>query len=153
MRRTPPGNALLSREDFAAAVMRRSGNRCVLCGAPAVDAHHILERKLWPDGGYYLDNGAAVCATCHLECEHTRVSVERVREAAGIAGELLLPPGFVAGVQIDKWGNTVREDGLLEWGPLEHHAGARRALAAGGKLGLFVPRGTALSCTALREHR
>ena len=41
----------------------RAHGRCVLCDAVAVDAHHVLDRKLYPDGGYYLGNGAAVCST------------------------------------------------------------------------------------------
>ena len=133
---SPP--ALLDREAFARAVFARSGGKCVLCAAPAVDAHHILERKLFPDGGYYLDNGAAVCAACHLDCEHTRVSVETVCEAAGIT-RLVLPPGFDPSVRYDKWGNRFVEHGLREAGPLEHDTGMRRALAAGGVLGTLVP--------------
>lgn len=139
--RTPVPGLLLGRDAFAVAVLARSGGRCVLCREPAVDAHHILERKLWPDGGYYLANGAAVCARCHWRCETTEVSVAEVRRAAGI-DLVLVPPGFTPGDEIDKWGNRVRTDGMREWGPLEMEPGARRALAAGGFLGLMLPAGT-----------
>ncbi len=44
---------LLTRAAFRAAVFARDGGRCVICGAVAVDPHHILDRALWPDGGYY----------------------------------------------------------------------------------------------------
>ncbi len=131
---------LLSREAFHDEVFRRSTGRCVFCGAPAADAHHILERKLFPDGGYYVENGAAVCEKDHWRCETGELSPEDVRSAAGIL-EALLPPGFPPGAVIDKWGNTVRADGLLEPGPLFGDIGARRALAAGGRLGQFVPKG------------
>ena len=30
------------------------------CQAAAIDAHHIIDRKLWADGGYFIDNGAAL---------------------------------------------------------------------------------------------
>ena len=46
----PPDTQLLSRTDFDALVKHRSHGRCVLCGVPAVDAHHVLDRKLYPDG-------------------------------------------------------------------------------------------------------
>lgn len=139
--RPPAPGILLDREAFAAAVLARSGDRCVLCPAPAADAHHILDRKLWSDGGYYLANGAAVCARCHWRCETTEVGVEEVRRATGI-NQVLVPPGFTSGDELDKWGNRVRPDGMRAWGPLEMDAGARRALAAGGFLGLMLPAGT-----------
>lgn len=131
-------NTLLSREAFKHAVFERAHGRCVFCGQPAVDAHHILERKLWPDGGYYLANGAAVCEAHHLDCETTRLSVEAVRQAAGIA-VIWLPPGFLSEVIYDKWGNRQRSDGTWAAGPLFEDVGARRALAQGGRLGEIWP--------------
>lgn len=129
---------LLSRSDFKDQVFARSKGLCVLCGAPAVDAHHILDRKLYPDGGYYLSNGAAVCAPCHLDCEHTRVSVEQVRQAAGIPNPVL-PPGLDPTALYDKWGNRLWPSGLRSAGPLASDDGMRRALAAGGVLGFLMP--------------
>ncbi len=51
----------MTRDDFRNAVFARDNHRCVICGEPAKDAHHILERRLFPDGGYYLNNGASLC--------------------------------------------------------------------------------------------
>lgn len=133
----PSTPILLTREAFARLVLARSNGRCVLCGDPAVDAHHVLDRKLYPDGGYYLGNGAAVCAPCHLACEHTRVSVQDVRQAAGITHPVL-PPTLEPGVDYDKWGNRLLEHGLRHAGPLAGDTGMRRALAAGGVLGTLV---------------
>jgi hypothetical protein len=132
---------LLSRDEFKKEVFRRSGGQCVFCAMPAVDPHHILERKLFNDGGYYLSNGASVCADHHWQCETTVLSVEAVRTAAGISAPML-PQGFSPDLVYDKWGNIVRPDGLLEPGALFGDTGARKALSAGGKLGLFVPPGT-----------
>ncbi len=134
-------NGLLSREAFHAQVFARSAGRCVMCAAPAVDAHHILERKLFADGGLYLDNGAAVCEAHHWACETTQLSVCEVRRAGGIS-RIVLPAGLAPGFDYDKWGNRLRADGLREPGPLFEDTGCRRALAAGGVLGLFVPKGT-----------
>lgn len=133
---------LLNRQDFKRLVFARSRGRCVFCGAAAVDPHHILERKLFPEtGGYFLSNGAAVCEVHHWDCETTKLSVEEVRVAAGII-DAALPDGFDSEQKYDKWGNRIRPDGMREPGVLFHDTGARKALAAGGKLGLFVPKGS-----------
>ena len=123
-----PEPRLLTRDQFREGVFARDRHRCVLCGAPAVDAHHIIERKLWPDGGYYLANGASVCERCHLRCESTEVSVEEVREAAGIDVSLV-PPGYEPGERIDKWGNVVLSDGSRMRGPLAHDVSVQRVLS------------------------
>lgn len=59
----------------------------------AVDAHHLLERKLFPNKGYYLDNGASLCGDCHLQAERTDLSVEQLRSLCGVKN-LVLPPDF-----------------------------------------------------------
>jgi hypothetical protein len=130
--------SLLTREAFKIQVFARSGGRCVFCGQPAVDAHHILDRKLFADGGYYLANGAAVCEVHHWDCEILRFSVEAVRTAAGIT-EVCVPRGFDPSAIYDKWGNRQREDGTWVAGPLFEDTGARRALAQGGRLAWVWP--------------
>ena len=106
---------LLTREQFREGVFARDGHKCVFCGKTAaetpegkLDAHHILERRLWPDGGYYLENGATVCEEHHLECEQTVRSVEDVRNAAGIT-KILVPPHLYDDHVYDKWGNPVHD--------------------------------------------
>ncbi len=48
-------NELMSRDEFRNTVFKRDGYKCVICGAPAKDAHHLVERRLWGNcGGYYL---------------------------------------------------------------------------------------------------
>ena len=81
---------LLSRDEFRDAVFTRDKNRCVICGAPAVDAHHILDRRLFHDGGYYLDNGASLCSDHHLAAEMTTISCDDIRTACGIK-TIILP--------------------------------------------------------------
>lgn len=127
---------LLTREKFKEEVFARSKGKCVFCDAIAVDAHHILDRKLFPDGGYYLSNGAAVCEDHHLECEYTVISVEEVREKAGIT-EYVLPPGFFQKVTYDKWGNLVNLDGTRCAGPIFEDTGCQKALKAKGKISLL----------------
>jgi len=117
------------RDEFKKAVLARDKGCCVICSGKAVDAHHIMERKLFPDGGYVPDNGASVCDPCHVLCEQTLVGVHEVRAKAGIAA-IVLPPGFRPDQSLDKWGNELLEGGLRIAGPLAHDDGCRRALSS-----------------------
>lgn len=128
---------LLTREQFVTQVFARSKGICVFCTNAAVNAHHIFERKLFADGGYYLSNGAALCATHHWECEITRLPVSAVHLACKITYPKY-PDGLDPTQIYDKWGNRVRKDGLRGPGPLFEDTGCRRALQAGGFLGRFV---------------
>jgi hypothetical protein len=129
---------LLTRDEFRTAVFLRDDHKCVICKADAVDAHHIVERRLFPDGGYYLENGASVCATCHLRCEMTELSVEEVREAAGIR-KIILPPEYYPDQPIDKWGNPILPDGRRMRGELFEDESVQKVLSMGlGGLGLFT---------------
>ena len=126
----------LARDQFRDQVFARDRNRCVFCPKPAVDAHHILERRLWPDGGYYLDNGASVCEEHHLACERTDFSVEEVRKACGIT-RVVLPPHLSEEDAYDKWGNQVLPNGQRLRGELFHTEPVQKMLA--DKLTLFTP--------------
>ncbi|MEP3669219.1 MAG: HNH endonuclease [Roseibium sp.] len=119
---------LIDRKSFKAKVFERDGHRCVICGDPAVDAHHILERKLFSDGGYYLSNGSSLCSDCHMAAETTEFTVERIRSACGI-DKPALPEGFASDRSYDKWGNEVLADLRRRPGPLFDDPGMRKALA------------------------
>ncbi len=127
----------LSRDAFREAVFARDGGLCVVCKAPAQDAHHVLERRLFSDGGYYLDNGASVCGEHHLACERTTISVEEVREAAGIV-KPVIPEHLYRDVVYDKWGNIVMPNGNRMRGELFADESVQKALAEGDALQLFV---------------
>jgi hypothetical protein len=128
---------LLSRDGFRAAVLQRDSGRCVLCGAAADDAHHILERRLFSDGGYYLDNGASVCEPCHVRCEMTAVSVEEVRAKANVRTKVL-PPHLYPDEVYDKWGNVVLPNGRRTRGELFYDPSVQKILEAGGVLARFT---------------
>lgn len=127
---------LLSRDEFRSAVFSRDGGRCVMCGEPGVDAHHIVERRLFSDGGYYLDNGATLCPGCHLEAERTRVSPAEIRRAIGAS--VVLPPHLSQDTDYDKWGNPVLPNGTRMKGELFGDESVQRALREGGALSLFA---------------
>lgn len=101
-------NDLLTREQFKKEVFHRSHGGCVVPGCVewAVDAHHILDRKLWADGGYYLDNGAAVCEHHHWECEQGIIRVDEIRKFAGIT-TIHVPPQLDPNTVYDKWGTAM----------------------------------------------
>lgn len=131
--RTPK---LLTRDAFRDGVLDRDNRQCVICKKPAKDAHHIIERRLWTDGGYYLENGASVCAAHHIACETTDISVEFVREAAGIT-KAIIPTHLYNDQIYDKWGNPILSNGLRLKGELFFDESVQKILAKGNKLGLF----------------
>ena len=108
---------LLKRDDFRENVFKRDNHKCVWCYSIAVDAHHIIERKLFEDGGYYLENGVSVCEKCHLLAEMTIISCEQLRERAGIINTVL-PQQFESDYVYDKWGNIILDDGSRLKGPM-----------------------------------
>ena len=48
---------------WARMVKHRDSYRCRECGAGDVEAHHIL--PVSKGGGYEMDNGIALCVSCH----------------------------------------------------------------------------------------
>jgi hypothetical protein len=75
---------LLTREEFKEQVFARDKGCCVICGTTAVDAHHIIGRKYFSDGGYYLNNGASLCEVHHMDAETDRISAEYLYAVCGI---------------------------------------------------------------------
>lgn len=63
------------RQAFRDAVFARDGYRCRGCGislpgvAQQLDAHHITDRNLMPNGGYVKENGITLCPGCHEKAE------------------------------------------------------------------------------------
>lgn len=126
---------LLTRDAFREGVFERDGHKCVLCKAPFNDkfsAHHIIERRLWTAphqfGGYFLDNGATVCEPCHIKCERTDVTVEEVREAAGITRKPL-PEHLYEDQVYDKWANIIMPNGTRLRGELFFDGSVQKVIA------------------------
>lgn len=129
-------NALLSRDKFRTSVFERDNHTCVFCDKPAQDAHHIMERRLWPDQGYYILNGASVCNVCHILCEQTVISTDEVRAACGIT-KTIIPPHLYQDQPYDKWGNPIMPNGTRLKGELFFDPSVKKILEAGKVLGLF----------------
>src|SRR6185369_10119940 len=97
-----------------------------------------MERRLWEDGGYYLDNGASLCGVCHIEAEETLISPEQIRKGAGIE-KILLPPHLYPDYEYDKWGNIVNPNGTRLRGELFWDESVQKILKSGGVLDKFLP--------------
>lgn len=129
---------LLSREEFREQVFARDAHTCLMCDEPAVDAHHIIERRLFPDGGYYLGNGASLCSHHHLEAEQTTLDAQTLRDAAGIT-EIVLPDHLYDDLAYTKWGDVILEDGTRSPGELFYDESVQKILRRGGMLGRYTP--------------
>lgn len=115
---------LLSREEFKKVVFASTNGICCVpgCCERAVDAHHIMDRKLWSDGGYYRTNGAALCSRHHLEAEDGTITPKDCLDYMGISiNEIRIPDSLhysseeycdlVSRKKIDKWGKEVVDVG------------------------------------------
>lgn len=101
---------LLTRDEFREGVFKRDSYKCVICGEPGKDAHHIIERRLFSDGGYYLENGATLCSKHHLLAESTELSCEEIRNKIGIT-DFPIPEHYYRDIDYDKWGNILLPNG------------------------------------------
>lgn len=128
---------LLTREQFRELSLARDKHTCVVCGAAATEVHHILERRLFPSGGYYLENGASVCNPCHIRCEQTLISPEELREACGIT-RVCVPDELYPDQKYDKWGNGILANGQRTRGPLFEEENVQKVLRSAGVLESFT---------------
>ena len=128
---------LLSREEFHRQVFNRDHGKCVVCGQKAEDAHHIIDRSLFEDGGYYIDNGVSLCADHHLQAERTTISCKELRKLAGIVN-VILPEHLDTDEEWDHWANIVMPTGARLRGELFFQENVQKALKDGGVLGEFL---------------
>ena len=126
---------LLTREEFKEQVFDRTCGLCCVpgCEEDAVDAHHIMDRKLWTDGGYYLSNGAALCSKHHIDAEQGRITPAQCLEYMGIDPiNVRIPdalkkeyddqPGYhyplaIGSGMLDKWGKLHTEKKEEDYDP------------------------------------
>lgn len=132
-------NILLNREDFKQQVFMRDNNKCVICHENSVDAHHIIDRSFFRDGGYYIDNGVSLCEKCHILAEQTVISCRELREKANITNiiypEYLSLNEFV--IDYDKWCNPILKKGKRLKGYFFNQPNVQKMLKAGNVLHLF----------------
>jgi hypothetical protein len=128
---------LLTRDNFRNGVFKRDNYKCVNCGSPAVDAHHIIERRLWEDSGYYLENGVSLCSSCHILAEQTVLSCAELREKAGIQ-KIIIPSHLYDEYEYDKWGNILINNNRRIKGELFQDESVQKILSSGKVLDQFI---------------
>ena len=116
----------MSRRDFRDRCVSRDGGECVIptCDREVTsspdgsgEVHHIIERKLWDDGGYLPKNGVCVCNKHHRLAENNVIPPQAFWRWTEQTNEVLLPEE-VAGQPIrtdlrsnkkdvDKWGKAL----------------------------------------------
>lgn len=98
---------LLSREEFRKSVFKRDSDSCIICHEPSIDAHHIIERRLWKDplefGGYFLCNGASLCKEHHIAAERNLFPPQYLWSVLKI-NDPMKPKSFKHNVDYNKWG-------------------------------------------------
>lgn len=62
------------RSAFTLSVFQRDKSKCRICDEPAVDAHHITDRKEMPNDGYAVSNGISLCEKHHWHAEAFHIS-------------------------------------------------------------------------------
>jgi len=82
------------RENFRQQVFARDGHKCLFCDrTDNLDAHHIISRKEFADGGYFLDNGATLCPKHHIDTEMgiiTMGQIKNILESKAARGSRIL---------------------------------------------------------------
>lgn len=96
---------LLSRDEFRERGLERDDGECVVpwCDSKADEVHHIIERSLWSDGGYYLNNGASVCNPHHQYAEDNYIPPQAFWRWIGVTDT---PYPSDVPVPCDKWGEA-----------------------------------------------
>lgn len=67
------------RKNFRDAVFKRDKYTCRVCNTKReeslLDAHHVTDRSLMPNGGYVASNGITVCKDeCHMKVEKFHIT-------------------------------------------------------------------------------
>lgn len=133
---------LLTRTEFTQLTLASTNMHCLdpHCSALAVDAHHIFNRNLWvkPEefGGYFLENGAPLCARHHLEAETTDLAVKHLFDWK--KQKPVYPSTLTPGKEYDTWGNEIKNPMTRIPGPLFDDPGCQKALSRSHVLWTFA---------------
>lgn len=123
---------LKTRTEFREGCLERDSHSCVICGETEnLSVHHIIERRLWPDGGYYMENGATLCEEHHIQAETTELSCDTIRDHCNGIIKILLPEDFYPDVEYTKWGDVVLSNGNRMKGPLFYDESVQKILKQG----------------------
>lgn len=102
---------VLERNEFRELCVERDNHQCVVPNCtrkvtvdPETDGevHHIIERRLWDDGGWYMDNGTSVCNFHHRKAEENEIPPQAFWRWLDIQNPPL--PEDYDDLNINKWG-------------------------------------------------
>jgi hypothetical protein len=102
------------RSRFREACVERDGGECVVpwCKEAVTpdpsgpgEQHHVLERKLWKDGGYIPENGASVCNTHHRYAETNHIPPQAFWRWIGVDEPVVPEP--CDSLHVNKWGEPL----------------------------------------------
>ncbi len=128
---------LLTRDEFRESVFKRDGHKCVICQNPAKDAHHIMERRLFDNGGYFIENGVSVCEAHHIEAEQTIIDPSKFYEILDV--KRVLPDNLYEEFEYTKWGDIILSNKTRLKGPLFFDESVQKVLKSGNVLDLYSP--------------
>lgn len=129
---------LLTRDEFREGVFKRDNHKCVICGNPAKDAHHIMERRLFENGGYFMENGVSVCEEHHIQAEQTLIDPSKFYEILGV--KRVLPDNLYEEFDYTKWGDIILANKTRLKGPLFNDESVQKVLKSGEVLNLYSNR-------------
>jgi len=106
------------RKEFKNAVFTKTKGKCCVpgCNCDAVDAHHILDRHLWDDGGYILSNGAALCEKHHLDAENGIITPRQCIEYMNISPSAIKKPDKIKDLSFGEYYELLMSDKINKWG-------------------------------------
>ena len=106
------------RKEFKNAVFAKTKGKCCVpgCSCDAVDAHHILDRHLWYDGGYILSNGAALCEKHHLDAENGIITPRQCIEYMNISPSTIKKPDKITDLSFGEYYELLMSDKINKWG-------------------------------------
>ena len=133
-------NILLNREDFKSLVLKRDNHKCIMCDETTnLAVHHIIDRSLFENSGYFINNGVSLCEKHHIDAETTTISCQELREKAGIKNiiypDYLNLTEFV--IDYDKWCNPIYKNGKRGKGYIFFQENVQKMLKQGNVLHLF----------------
>ena len=106
------------RTDFKNSVFARTNGKCCVpgCNCDAVDAHHILDRHLWNNGGYILSNGAALCAKHHMDAETGKITPKQCIEFMHISPNNIEKPDKIVDLTFGEYYELLMNEKINKWG-------------------------------------
>ena len=108
----------MDRKEFKKIIFERTNNKCCVpgCNCDAVDAHHILDRHLWSNGGYIISNGASLCAKHHIDAEEGKITPRQCIEYMNISLKDIQKPDKIEDLTFEEYYELLISDKINKWG-------------------------------------